>query len=262
MRRLLRAGGLIAALAQGLALPTAAAGPDFRPVEGTTFESVLPVAKESKNVTIDDYQLARTPVTNAEFLAFVKANPEWQRGRAARLFVDEGYLKHWRAPTRLGAAEAAQPVVHVSWFAADAYCSALGARLPTWHEWEWAAAADERVADARKDPAWRQRILGWYAETGTELPLVGHGPANVYGVQDLHGLVWEWVEDFGAMMVSGDNREQGADPDLMKFCGAGAMTMEQKENYAVMMRIAMLSSLKASYTTANLGFRCAKDGAP
>jgi sulfatase modifying factor 1 len=59
--------------------------------------------------------------------------------------------------------------------------------------------------------------------------------------------------------VSGDNREQGADPDLMKFCGAGALTMEQKENYAVMMRIAMLSSLKAAYTTANLGFRCAKD---
>jgi formylglycine-generating enzyme len=48
----------------------------------------------------------------------------------------------------------------------------------------------------------------------------------------------------------------------MKFCGAGAMTMEQKENYAVMMRIAMLSSMKASYTTANMGFRCAKSGAP
>jgi formylglycine-generating enzyme required for sulfatase activity len=45
----------------------------------------------------------------------------------------------------------------------------------------------------------------------------------------------------------------------MKFCGAGAMTMEQKENYAVMMRIAMLSSLKASYATANVGFRCAKN---
>ena len=77
----------------------------------------------------------------------------------------------------------------------------------------------------------------------------------------MHGVVWEWVEDFGAMMVSGDNREQG-DPDLMKFCGAGAMTMEQKENYAVLMRIAMLSSLKASYTTANLGFRCARDAVP
>lgn len=256
MKRWLLAGAL------ALLAPPAAAAPPLVPVEGTTFESVLPVAKDSKNVTIDDYQLARTPVTNADFLAFVKANPQWQRGAVPKLFADDGYLKQWGGPAKLGAADPRQPVVHVSWFAADAYCAAQGARLPTWHEWEWAAAADERVADARKDPVWRQRILAWYAETGTALPRVGRGPVNVHGVQDLHGLVWEWVEDFGAMMVSGDNREQGTDPDLMKFCGAGAMTMEQKENYAVMMRIAMLSSLKASYTTANLGFRCAKDGAP
>ncbi len=250
--------GLLAALALVLALP-AAADPDFRNVDGATFQSVLPVAKDRKDVTIAGYRLARVPVTNAEFLAFVKASPQWQRGRAAKLFADEGYLKHWAGPTQLGAADPAQPVVQVSWFAADAYCAAQGARLPTWHEWEWAAAADERVADARKDPVWRQRMLDWYAETGAVLPRVGRGPANLHGVQDLHGLVWEWVEDFGGMMVSGDNREQGTDPDLMKFCGAGAMTMEQKENYAVMMRIAMLSSLKAAYTTANVGFRCARD---
>jgi formylglycine-generating enzyme required for sulfatase activity len=34
--------------------------------------------------------------------------------------------------------------------------------------------------------------------------------------------------------------------------------MEQKENYATLMRVAMLSSLKATDTTANLGFRCAR----
>lgn len=249
----------VAAFVLAAVVVPAAAATGFRRVDGATFESVLPVAKDSKQVTIGAYRLARTPVTNAEFLAFVKAHPDWQRGRAAKLFVDDGYLKHWDGATRLGAADPAQPVVHVSWFAADAYCAAQGARLPTWHEWEWAAAADDRVKDARQDPAWRQRILAWYAETGTTLPQVGRGPANLHGVQDLHGLVWEWVEDFGGMMVSGDNREQGADPDLMKFCGAGAMTMEQKENYAVMMRIAMLSSLKAAYTTANVGFRCARD---
>lgn len=247
------------ALVLGLAAACAHAAPEFRRIAPATFASVLPVAKDSKDVTVPAYALARTPVTNAEFFAFVKANPQWQRGRAAKLFVDDKYLSHWGGATSLGKADPAQPVVHVSWFAADAYCAAQGARLPTWHEWEWAAAADERVADARQDPVWRQRILAWYAETGAALPRVGRGPANVHGVQDLHGLVWEWVEDFGAMMVSGDNREQGTDPDLMKFCGAGAMTMEQKENYAVMMRIAMLSSLKAAYTTANLGFRCAKD---
>jgi protein SCO1/2 len=80
-------------------------------------------------------------------------------------------------------------------------------------------------------------------------------------LHDLHGLIWEWVEDFNALFVSADNREQG-DPDLMKFCGAGALSIEDRENYAVMMRLAMLSALKASSTTVNVGFRCATAGEP
>jgi formylglycine-generating enzyme required for sulfatase activity len=36
--------------------------------------------------------------------------------------------------------------------------------------------------------------------------------------------------------------------------------MEEKENYAVLMRVAMLSALEAKYTTRNLGFRCARQG--
>jgi formylglycine-generating enzyme required for sulfatase activity len=74
----------------------------------------------------------------------------------------------------------------------------------------------------------------------------------------MHGLIWEWVEDFNALLVSGDNREQGG-ADKMQFCGAGAATMEGKENYAVLMRTALLSSLRGSDTTRNLGFRCAYD---
>lgn len=250
--------GLAALLLALLAAPAAAE--TWQAVRGATFESVLPNGPRDKGVTVADFRLARTPVTNADFLAFVRAHPQWQRGQAPRLFVDEGYLRHWDGAASLGAADPRQPVVHVSWFAADAYCAAQDARLPTWHEWEWAAAADDKVADARGDPAWRQRILAWYSQTGSvPRARVGAGKANVHGVHDLHGLVWEWVGDFGGMMVSGDNREQG-DPDLMKFCGSGAMTLEQKENYAVLMRIAMLSSMKASYTTANMGFRCARDG--
>jgi len=255
MRRLAHAA-LAFALA---AAQPALAGAAWQTVRGGAFESVLPSGGADKRVTVATFQLARTPVTNGDFLAFVRDRADWQRGRAPRLFVDEGYLRHWQGPDRLGDADPLQPVVNVSWFAAEAYCAAQGARLPTWHEWEYAAAADGRVADARADPAWRQRILNWYSQTGAvPRQRVGQTAANVHGVQDLHGLVWEWVQDFGGMMVSGDNREQG-DPDLMKFCGTGALTLEQKENYAVLMRIAMLSSLKAAYTTGTLGFRCARD---
>ena len=52
-------------------------------------------------------------------------------------------------------------------------------------------------------------------------------------------------------------REQKAD-DRMKFCGAGAIAMDDKENYAVLMRVAMLSALDGADITSNLGFRCAK----
>ncbi|MCX7032592.1 MAG: SUMF1/EgtB/PvdO family nonheme iron enzyme, partial [Arenimonas sp.] len=178
-------------------------------------------------------------------------------------FAEPRYLEKWRGPLDPGPqAMPAQPVVQVSWFAAQAYCEARGARLPTWSEWEYAAAADATRADARSDPAWRERILAWYSvPSGSALPEVGRSPADVHGVQDLHGLVWEWVEDHSAMLVSGDNRNQG-DPDQMRFCGAGALSMDDRENYAVLMRVAMLSALEGRDTTLNLGFRCARDPQP
>lgn len=229
-------------------------------VPGGSFESVLPPAPTVKQVSVRKFHLDRTPVTNAQFAAFLQRKPEWRRDRIARVFADPQYLNHWQSPLVAGKAIANKPVVHVSWFAASAYCEARGARLPTWHEWEYVAAASATLQDARNDPAWRQQILSWYSRSGRgELPDVGLTPANMYGVRDMHGVVWEWVEDLGGMLVSSDNREQ-SDPDLMRFCGEGALTMEQKENYATLMRIAMLSSMKASYTSATMGFRCAVDG--
>ena len=118
------------------------------------------------------------------------------------------------------------------------------------------AAASGTAADARADPQWRQTILDWYARPATAaLPAAGSSAPNYYGVRDVHGVVWEWVLDLGSMMVSADNREQG-DPDVNRFCGTGALTMEQKENYAMLMRVATLSSMQASYTSSSMGFRC------
>ena len=231
-------------------------------IPAATFESVLPPSEKTKQVSLAAFHLDTAPVTNAEFAAFVREHPEWQRDEVARLFADERYLAHWASPTQPRAGTERQPVIQVSWFAASAYCEARGARLPTWHEWELVAAASEVKRDARSDPQWRQQILEWYSKSGRGvLPNVGQTPANLYGVRDLHGVVWEWIEDLPALLVANDSREQG-DPSQMRFCGAGAISMEQKENYAMLMRIAMLSSMKASYTSATMGFRCASDGAP
>jgi formylglycine-generating enzyme required for sulfatase activity len=227
---------------------------------GGSFKSALRY-EDAKGgaVRIAPFALMRMPVTNAQYLAFVQANPEWRRDRVAGVFAEARYLSHWAGPTTLGPnARPDQPVTWVSWFAADAYCQSIGARLPTWNEWEYAAAADESKRDARADPAWRERILGWYARpSNAALPRAGLQTPNAYGVQDLHGLVWEWTDDYSSLLVSGDNREQG-DPNRGKFCGAGALSMDDRDNYAVLMRVAMLSSLEARDATANLGFRCAR----
>ena len=120
------------------------------------------------------------------------------------------------------------------------------------------AAADATRRDARNDPSWLQRILGWYAQPASKpLPAVG-GEANVFGIRDIHGMVWEWVDDFNALLVDGDSRS-GDDPEKLKFCGAGAINFQDRMNYAVLMRIALLSSLSADASTGSLGFRCVKD---
>jgi formylglycine-generating enzyme required for sulfatase activity len=220
-----------------------------------TLTSVLAGDADRTPTKIAPFAMRVVPVTQGEFRRFVQTHPQWRRDRVPATFADANYLQGWRAAEAPAAGTDRQPVTQVSWFAAQAYCEAEGGRLPTWSEWEYAAAADATRRDARADPAWLARILGWYARPATgPLPTVG-GARNVYGVRDLHGVVWEWVDDFNALLVDGDSRS-GNDPDKLKFCGAGAINLQDRENYAVLMRVALLSSLNASDSTGSLGFRC------
>ena len=115
-------------------------------------------------VLVAPFELDRRPVTNAEFLEFVREHPEWRRSRVSRLFADESYLSHWRGDLDLGpTAPAASPVVQVSWFAARACCAANDKRLPTVAEWELAGAADEKRRDATGDRAFLDRLRDWYS---------------------------------------------------------------------------------------------------
>ncbi|HAT32779.1 MAG TPA: hypothetical protein DCW29_18615 [Janthinobacterium sp.] len=232
----------------------AAAAVNYVPVPAGAFVSVLSGGSAANAaVEVAPFALRATPVTNGEFIAFAAAHPEWQKGAAPAVFADASYL-HGLDPS---AAAAGQPVTSVSWFAAQAFCESEGARLPSWYEWEYVAAADAGRRDARRDPAWRAAILSWYSQSSSlARPDVGGAP-NFYGVRNMHGLIWEWVDDFNALLVSADSRNQG-DPDQLQFCGAGAISLQDRENYAVLMRIALLSSLGGADTTDNLGFRCAK----
>jgi sulfatase modifying factor 1 len=209
---------------------------------------------------VSSFWLDENPVTNEEFLRFVSLQPRYRKGQISPLFADAGYLAHWAAPLELGEnALPRQPVVRVSWFAAKAYCQSLGKRLPTEREWEYAASANETLADARTDGATKERILAWYSKPSNRpLSEVGQSPKNFYGVRDLHGLVWEWVLDWNSTLVSSDSRSSN-DKDTRSFCGAGALGFGDASDYAAFMRRAFRSALTAEYTTQSLGFRCARD---
>jgi formylglycine-generating enzyme required for sulfatase activity len=209
------------------------------------------------------FWLDEKTVTNRDFLQFVSDNPKWQRSKVGRLFADESYLRHWKADLDAGDDDwMDRPVIHVSWFAARAYAKWRGCRLPTQDEWELASAADETRADASREPAFQKRILDWYSRPNpVRPPKSGSLYRTLHGARDLHGGVWEWVEDFNAVMISGESRGDVANERGL-FCGGGAANSTDPGNYAAFMRYAMRGSLQASYTTANLGFRCAKDPSP
>ena len=240
-----------------LALPVVAgAGDRYVRIPPGDFVTTLRYEDVRGATRVPAFEMMVHPVTNADYQAFVLRHPQWRRDRVASVLAGTGYLADWQSPTHpMPGTQRSQPVTRVSWFAAAAYCEAQGARLPRWIEWEYAAAADANRRDARSDRAWRERSLA------TRISLASRaddGAPNVYGVRDIHGAIWEWVDDHSALLVSADNRTQG-DPDRARFCGAGALSVADREQYAVLMRVALLSSLEAADSTSSLGFRCVRE---
>jgi len=254
-RRLLLALALAGAMAGRCDTPAG-----MRLIPAGVYAPLQRGAGDATTTAVPAFQLEELPVTNARFLAFVTANPRWRRSRAPRIFADASYLRHWTGDLEPGpAAPPDAPVVHVSWFAARAYARWAGRRLPTTAEWEVAAAAGYATADGRNEPDFTRDLYAWLARpVPPVLPSVATARATLHGVRGLHGLVWEWVEDFNSALVTGESRADG-DPDRGLFCGAGAAGAANPGDYAAFMRAALRSSLQAANTTSSLGFRCAAD---
>lgn len=220
----------------------------------------IPMFGDVKNgVDVDPFMLDIQPVTNQEFLDFVKEYPRWQRSRVIKLFANDNYLSHWKNDTDLGDnVNPDAPVINVSWFAAKAFAKWKGKRLPTTDEWEFTAMASKTKIDARKDSLFNVTILSWYETPKTFNNSVGQGEANLWNIKDLYGLIWEWTSDFNSILITGESRGD-FDSNSTLFCGGGSATANDLMNYAAFMRYAFRGSLKANYAIQNLGFRCAKD---
>lgn len=216
-------------------------------------------SSDSGLVKVMPFLIDETPVTNKEFLDFVKANPQWRKSNVRKIYADSSYLNTWTSDTTYATdALADAPVCSVSWFAAAAFAKSVNKRLPTVDEWEFVAMADESTADARRKPEYSDIIVDLYLQKGRQFKSVKQSPPNYWGVYNMFDLIWEWTDDFNSVLTTGESRG-GKYEDKSLFCAGSATTSTDLLNYAAFMRFSMRSSVKANFTIANLGFRCAKD---
>ena len=163
------------------------------------------------------YLIGRTPITNATYLRFVEGGGyerrEWwsEEGWSWKEQYDITKPAAWTADLRaewrlsqLEPLDPRRPVVHISWFEADAFARAHGARLPTEIEWEKAATWDQETGTARIFPWGNDRpVPGVHAnvdlfDRGPAAADARPGSASPYGCLGMIGDVWEWTSsDFG-----------------------------------------------------------------
>jgi serine/threonine-protein kinase len=134
--------------------------------------------KPSHQVTISrGFWIAQTPVTVGAYKRFAGATGRQRPG----------------APNfNTGWANENMPIVDVTWDDAQAYCGWMGGRLPTEAEWEYAArggSTEARYGNLDE--------IAWYNQnSGGQTHDVAQKRANGFGLYDMLGNVWEWVDDW------------------------------------------------------------------
>lgn len=137
--------------------------------------------KPQHSVYLEAYWIDQTEVTNVMYRRCVEAGGCTEPQHSARYGPDQ-YANH--------------PVIGVTWFQAQAYCTWAGRRLPTEAEWEKAArGSNGRLYPWGNTPP-NSDLLNFNRQVG-DTTEVGQYPAGAspYGALDMAGNTWEWVED-------------------------------------------------------------------
>ncbi len=219
-------------------------------VRGGRFVQFAKEDGRSVKVRIEPFYMDLHPVTNLEYMEFVKANPGWRRSRVKPIFADRNYLRNWSGDLIMGKKAAPnEPVTYISWYAARAYCTWRGKRLPTINEWDFAAKqATHREGD---EAVLRNELKGWYSSTGGNIEIAASEAVSNKLFSLSAERLWEWVEDFSSVLQNGES--DGSSSILS--CGGASAGFTDPMNYTAFMRYAFLSGLKANYCLPNLGFR-------
>ncbi|MBI2863072.1 MAG: formylglycine-generating enzyme family protein [Chloroflexi bacterium] len=142
--------------------------------------------------TVDSFYIDRYEVTNAQYKKFVDATGHRPP------HSDEAFARNynWVGGT-YPEGKADYPVVLVNWYDAQAYAKWAGKRLPSEAEWEKAdRGTDARLFPWGNDPD-TARMNTWEQGPGHTMPVGSYlQGASFYGLMDMAGNVWEWVDDW------------------------------------------------------------------